>query len=212
MNDEIRQFREACADYEKMWQVTDETLYALCRRHPGHADRGSINAKLWIIGRTYATGIERKISSDGSQGSSLTRLADLLENKHAAVDAIIGTLNSVREPLDTAQLRTILCAHGALLKLVRPLLRNRQSPRSFVSKYLHFHCPAVPIFDSIAMRKLTKLSPWRQLTNKLTIPSEADPEYGWYVSRFWQLYSDLRSAGANVTVKTLDHFILSACT
>ena len=55
------EYRQAVDDYEKGWQATDTALYDLCRRYPNHTDRGGVNAKLWIIGRTYATGIERKI-------------------------------------------------------------------------------------------------------------------------------------------------------
>ena len=45
-------FRRAVADYDRSWRATDEALYDLCRRHPGHADQAGVNAKLWIIGRT----------------------------------------------------------------------------------------------------------------------------------------------------------------
>src|SRR6516225_8308780 len=64
------EYRKSLADYRAKWCAIDETLYDLCRRYPDHSDLRGINAKLWIIGRTYATGIERKIFTQGSQGSS----------------------------------------------------------------------------------------------------------------------------------------------
>ncbi|MEW5826372.1 MAG: hypothetical protein AB1778_06020, partial [Candidatus Bipolaricaulota bacterium] len=64
----VDDYRRAVADYEHSWRATDEALYDLCRRHPDHADQAGVNAKLWIIGRTYATGIERKIPANGKQG------------------------------------------------------------------------------------------------------------------------------------------------
>ena len=76
----------AVADYARTWQATDSTLYDLCRRHPGHKDAGGVNAKLWIIGRTYATGIERKIPANGKQGGSMSQLAAHLHEQSRQLD------------------------------------------------------------------------------------------------------------------------------
>jgi hypothetical protein len=49
------------------WAVLMGTLYRLCDEHPGHAHQAGSNAKLWLIGRGLATGVERQINSTGGQ-------------------------------------------------------------------------------------------------------------------------------------------------
>ena len=61
----------ARADYERNWHVLDGTLYEVSRRFRSHANRANVCGKLWLIGRTYASGIERLVRSKGTQGSSL---------------------------------------------------------------------------------------------------------------------------------------------
>ncbi|HUU42372.1 MAG TPA: hypothetical protein VMX57_01245, partial [Planctomycetota bacterium] len=92
-------YRLAVKEYEETWSATDETLYALCRRFPRHNDENGVNAKLWIIGRTYATGIERKIPTDGAQGGSMTKVAEHLVKHAREVDSLFARLRRLKEPL-----------------------------------------------------------------------------------------------------------------
>ena len=48
---------ESETDYASRWSIIYDTLRALCRKYPGHTPRSSVAAKVWIIGRTYATQI-----------------------------------------------------------------------------------------------------------------------------------------------------------
>jgi len=203
-------YRRAVADYGRSWRATDEALYALCRRHPGHADPGGVNAKLWIIGRTYATGIERKIPANGKQGGSMSQLAGHLLAHARQLDDLFARLRRVKEPLDPDKLRTILDLHGQFIALTRPVLRRNQSPRSFASKYMHFHCPAVPIIDTYADRACHRLVRWHKSFCLFDLPAGADETYAWYVLRFWQLYQQARAAGVRPTVKHLDYYLLCA--
>lgn len=203
-------YRQAVADYERSWRATDEALYSLCRQHPGHADRAGVNAKLWIIGRTYATGIERKIPANGKQGGSMTQLATHLLKHARQMDDIFGRLRRLTDPLDPDKLRSILDLHGRFLALIQPVAHRNQSPRSFASKYMHFHNPTVPIIDTYAHAACREMIHWRKSYCLFDPPAGADEYYARYALRFWQLYQQVRGAGLEPTVKHLDHYLLSA--
>lgn len=203
-------FRRAVADYDRSWRATDQALYDLCRRHPGHTDQAGVNAKLWIIGRTYATGIERKIPANGKQGGSMSQLAAHLLKHARQVEDIFGRLGRLAEPLDPDKLRAILDLHGRFIALIQQVVRRNQSPRSFASKYMHFHNPAVPIIDTYADAACRKMIRWQKSFCLFDLPVGVDEYYAWYVLRFWQLYQQARAAGLSPTVKHLDYYLLSA--
>jgi hypothetical protein len=209
MSFDVAKYRAACTKYAAVWKPLDDVLYDLCKNHPAHAARGSINAKLWIIGRTYATGIERKIESKGSQGSSMTQLADHFETNKNTIDQIVSQLGGFTEPLTEKMLETIVGVHGQLFKLIQPLLTDQQSPRSFVSKYLHFHCPLVPVYDNIAQQELRKLVRWRKKYEVFALPPGADRDYARYCFRFWQLYQEINQTSRAASVKLVDNYLLS---
>jgi hypothetical protein len=202
-------YETKCQDYEANWAALDKVLYDLCVQCPDHQSRASVNAKLWVIGRTYATGIERKIKSKGSQGSSMKQFADHIWTHRAAVDAIITSLDGCRGSLTIDGLKCIQEGHGQFVKLIQPLLIDEQSARSFVSKYLHFHRSAVPIYDTVAQAALRSVIRWRPTFEAFPRPEHADSDYARFSFRFWQLHTTAQRSGAAVTVKLLDHYILA---
>ena len=208
MSDPLEAYDAACADYAANWRALDEDLYGLCRRLPGHADPAHVNAKLWIIGRTFATGIERRVPSDGKQGGSLHTVASLLRENHEDVDGIFDRVRAIAEPLTPEKLKIVLAEHGRFNSLLRGVTHKHQSARSFASKYMHFHCPAVPIYDSLAAARLRKLLHWHGSLNVIGPVEKADDWYRWHCLRFWRLYQDLRQAGKDVTVRLVDVFLL----
>jgi hypothetical protein len=149
-----KKYEKSCQDYQKNWALLNQTLYDLCKNYRDHQEMSAINAKLRLIGRTLATGIERMIESTGEQGSSLDQLAYHIHKNHKKMDSIFTHLSMIAEPLNSEKLRAIVDEHGRFLKLLAPKMRKGVSPRSFASKYMHFHCPAVPIYDSYASSKL----------------------------------------------------------
>lgn len=201
-------YSRAVADYDRTWRLTDEVLYRLCRDHPGHTDSEDVHAKLLIIGRSYATGIERKIPSEGTPGSSVAQLARHLLANGAALEDIFTELGLIDEPLTSEKLRQIIGLHGRMVNLIRPIVRKQQSTRSFVSKYMHFHCPAVPIYDSYVSGVLPKLFRWQKNFMLFPLPPGADEDYAWYVLRFWQLHQAAQAAGVSPTVRYLDYYLL----
>ena len=202
-------YLRAVAEYDRLWRLADEALYRLCREHPGH-DPASVRAKLLIVGRSYATGIERTIRSNGTQANALTRLAEHFDGLSSGLDRLLHRLASVAEPLTTASLRAILDVHGQLVAHVRPLTRAALSPRSFASKYLHFHCPAVPIFDSFVQSAIPKLVRWQDALAVVPREDAFDREYWSFAMRFWNLYQTAMAEvqpPSRVSTKGLDYYL-----
>jgi hypothetical protein len=217
-----RRYKAAWSAYKVEWDLVDQVLYKFCRRHPGHGSK-ALNAKLRLIGRTYETGIERgmrrKGRRPGAEGKALNQLADHLHeapNRRAFAD-LAGRLAPIRPPatLTCQALETTVVAHGRFVDLlkpvmrkVKPVMRKERSPRSFASKYLHFHCPAVPIMDSNADNKLSSEYPWRTVYEVFPRPAGADPKYYRFALRFWQVYRRLRKEGVHVSVRGVDRYLL----
>ena len=88
------------------------------------------------------------------------------------------------------------------------LIRKNRTPRSFVSKYMHFHCPSIPIYDSIANSSLTQQFRWNDRYEVIEKPKIADEEFYWYVLRFWQFYRELKAKRPKATVKLADYYLL----
>jgi hypothetical protein len=211
----LQDYVRAADEYDKTWQTTDRTLYRLCVEHPRHEDPDAVYAKLWLIGRTYATGIERSIKSEGWQGSSMDQVARLLLGKAHFVDGLVLGLKPTAEPLTPQKLLVIADAHGQLTHLLSQITRKGMSPRSFVSKYLHFHCPSVPLYDTNAVSALTKLVRWTDDLACFARPKTADAEYAWHLMRFMRLYDRLREQVAGdartrrrFNVKYVDFYLL----
>ncbi len=209
MNVSLKEYKEGCDYYRKQLSLIDDVLYRLCREYPEHSKKSSIHAKLWIIGRTYASGIERLGKSTNEQGGSLTSLAEHLYKNRKTVDAIFKRLATIKEPLNKDKLKVIVQEHGRFVKLLSLKLRKNRSARSFASKYMHFHCPSVPLYDSYASNFLRSAYRWNDNLVEFKMPASADEDYYAYVCRFWQLYQYLKAKGKEVTVKLIDNYVSS---
>jgi hypothetical protein len=184
-------------------------LYAVCRRHFTHSEIGGVRAKLYLVGRTYATGIERLIRSNDKQGGAMGLLARYLVDNARKLNPLFSELRGIREPLTEAKLKRILKLHACFVEILRklPQLREKQFPRAFASKYMHFHCPAVPIMDAFADKALRKRVPKKD--SQSWIPAKADRAYAEFLVRFWQLYDEAqRSKLSKPLVKHLDRWLL----
>ena len=42
------------------WDLGNQVLYDLCKKHPEHTRPDEILAKIWLIGRAYSASIERR--------------------------------------------------------------------------------------------------------------------------------------------------------
>lgn len=205
-----KDYLKSTNQYLQSWLQIDNTLYSLCQKNHDHDSMNSINAKLWIIGRTYMTGIERKIESNGKQGGSLSQLAEHLYKNRHKVNKIFSQLKfSCRgSKLTLNKLESIVTLHGELVELIKQVTRRNQSSRSFASKYMHFHCPIVPIYDSYASQALTKFIRWNNQLIIFNKPKIVDEDYLWFVLRFWELYKRASEVIDVEKVKYLDYYLL----
>jgi hypothetical protein len=196
----------ALAQFNADWGLIDEVLYGLCREHPGHDDRRAVTAKLAMVGRVYAAGLERRVTPPPGQ-QAIVVIADYILEHGNEVDDIIQALGSVDEPLDSAAMATIVEQHGRLTELLREVATDHKAPRSFASKYLHFHRPMVPIYDEYARQAITRQVRWESSYAPFSPPSHADRDYWDYCVRFFRLYDSCRQTGTAATVKELDAFL-----
>jgi hypothetical protein len=102
-------YNDSKQEYELDWQTLDEVLYRLCREHPRHDNRGAVNAKVCIIGRAYATGIQGKVPTSGAQGSSISKVSEFPLRHHGDTDRWFLHLGKISEPLTTVSIRKICC-------------------------------------------------------------------------------------------------------
>ncbi len=210
------QFKQAQADFNASGSILYGSLRALCRRYPTHSDLNAVTAKVWIIGRSYATQIERHISSDGTQGSALSKLAQFLHEHHQQIDSLISAIRYVgdRDPqsLDDEDIASMIGSHGRFVTLMRELTGQR-SPRSFASKYLHFHRPILPIYDSVAAAALQKLVPWKKDYDCEPLHPDEDEDFRQYVMHLRQLNAATVRAGLSAPkVMELDWYLMHMAT
>lgn len=196
--------------FDQDWGGVDAVLYGLCRDHPGHGERRRLTAKLALIDRVYAAGLERLVVPPTGQQSIIV-IADFFEAHAAEMDELLAALPH-REPRCADDMSAIVAIHGRLLERLLPLVTGGKAPRSFASKYLHFHDPAVPIYDSYALATVTRLVRWDRHVVPFDPPTHSDDAPGGYYEfclRFWRLLEACREAGLKVTVKSLDNYLWS---
>lgn len=205
---DIAEYKKACKDYEERWPLLNDTLYRLCKENPGHSNLSTINAKFFIIGRTYASGIERlKRNLDGVLSDTLNMLTQHVYKNRKRVEPIFTELSNISEPLSDKTLEIIVTLHGRFLNILMEVLDR--VPRSFASKYLHFHCPAVPIYDSIASNQVAGIySRGNKAAKLFDMPEKADKDYYSFVMGFSGVYDDACKKGLKPTVRLIDNYLL----
>lgn len=197
------------AKYAKRWSLTYQTLRSLCHDHPGHRSERDVAAKVWLIGRAYATQIERNVKSQGGQGSSLDQVVSLIHNKGSEIDDWLAELPDEDEIALTDEL-ILRCIriHGRLVRLLETITHDRRSPRSFASKYLHFHRPVVPVYDSVASWALGKLVHWKQAFDCDAFGESEDVIYRQFLMHLRQLQGQAHRASVRPSVRALDWYLM----
>ena len=205
----IEGYRRSREEYVEHWQTLDHCLYRLCVENPTHDSRLSVNAKAYIIGRTYQTGIERQVRSKGTQGSSMSQVAELLYNRHEQLDLLFARLAKTSEPLAASNVSEIIEIHGQFVNLMAEITRDGQSPRSFVAKYMHFHNPVVPIYDGNAAEVVWNMVPQRSIERDgVKVSDVADLYFPGYVRRLLSLYHLIAAQDIPVSVRSLDYYLI----
>ncbi|MBL0233821.1 MAG: hypothetical protein IPQ08_09165 [Chitinophagaceae bacterium] len=129
------------------WEITNKTIYGLCKKYPDHEKTEEIVAKVIIIGRVYAAALERGKATRHGKGDNFYRIAvPAIMRKFFSSPVtknIIAKIRNKNTPEDAIHL------HNQLMKRLKPL--RKMNKVSFVSKYLHFHFPkSYYIYDSRA--------------------------------------------------------------
>jgi hypothetical protein len=138
----------------------------------------------------------------GKQAISI--VAEYVHGHRAGVDEIIGKVLTLKEPLTAETTRRLVDLHGCFTRLLVGVTTDNKAPRSFVAKYLHFHNPIIPIYDSYAAAGIVKRVHWDSSVIPFSCPDGGDAEYYQFCVRFWRLYDACRRQGVDVTVKSLD--------
>lgn len=213
----MRDYESRVSSWAKTWATYDEPLRAICRSHPEHGELDAVVAKVGLVQRAYEAGLERHVRRGDE--NAIVLVARALMKQRRSIDSAIGRLSGVGrgDRFDGTRLATILEVHGTLLSVLCPLTRNGNVPRSFASKYLHFHCGAVPIYDERARRVLSNAEHWyggretlrRDDIASCTRPPSADEPYCRFGLQFLAMWNDARAAGASVTVRALDAYLIT---
>lgn len=203
--------RKTYPQAQKEWSryfKTDAILYGMCRRWPHHNDLSAVQAKVTIIGRTYAAGLERKGGEDYRKGI-LETVANTLNKNGKRIDRDVARLRNLKRYSLTVQ-NYILATHGNMVSLLRNETKTKLNFRSFVSKYLHFHAPIVPLFDSRASSVIREWYPWRRFRNRIRISHNEsyDEVYSKFFAQFMLYFNDLKELRLTPTVRKADYYLI----
>jgi hypothetical protein len=199
------QLTQAIEEYQEGWQPVDSELYDLCRRRPSQRDFADVFTKVAIISAVYSAGLDRTWRGSGdpvvetarcliSQAELLDRALNKLRNRH----------------LDRTSLVEIVALHGSVTRALSFPAGNiwLTSP---VSKYLHFHCPIVPIYDGRAdnhIRRFVDRTDTYRLQALLAEPDDWAKPYFKFARAFLVLYEQIYTeTSLRPTVKEVDHLL-----
>jgi len=204
---QLSELDQHCQEYEAWFSAVDDELYRLFGAHSGQADPRSVYVKVTFLNRVYMTGLERAASSP----DPCERIATLLVSQGSEIEARIDALGaiSILTPESLAQVAQV---HGWLAQEVLGKAGVGQ-PVSFVSKYLHFHAPVVPIYDSHAYTALGQYVRARFskqfVANESRLPKLPQQlgDYRRLCARFIPLWEEVQESRPGTSVKQLDYHL-----
>jgi hypothetical protein len=197
--------KHAIENYEATWQQVDTELYNLCRRRPSQRTFADVYAKVAMIGRVYVAGIARAVRVSGNREAAVARglitQADLIDETLKALEG---------KQFDRATAAQIVELHVRVTKGLEPHTGG-VSLTSFVSKYLHFHCPLVPIYDGITAGAIGRFVDWGaadQVRTPLMDLPDWSRLYRNYVASFMVLYERaLAETSLRPSVRDVDYLL-----
>lgn len=137
----------------KLGDKGNNILYNMCKTYPYHKNTDEIIAKIWLIGRSYAAAIERRRNKKHSNDSFYIWAAN--EIKRFGFDEKIQRIPINTHKLDIENFKLIYETHSYITQKFYDITKLKK--RSLASKYIHFHRPIVPIYDSRAERSIREV-------------------------------------------------------
>lgn len=214
---DIRDYLQRVGDWNATWAAYDEPLRAACDKYPRHDRLDGVIAKVGLVQRAYEAGLERHVRRRAE--NAIVVVARALHQARHRIDPEVRYLRRVvgnGKQFDAARLAATLTVHASVLKVIQKKTRGGNAPRSFVSKYLHFHCAGVPIFDERARKMMghREWYGWRETSRRvdvraLDVPRAADPQYARYLQQFLAMWNDARESGIRPNVRSLDAYLVS---
>lgn len=198
----VADFMAAKRDYEGRWREVDRVLYDVAAER-GHGDMDDVYTKVVLVNRVYAAGLSRSSRGPGDPET------DVAHGLVSISDELGSRLASLADrPLNAALVTDIVGLHHAVAKSLLGFTGDRWMT-SFVSKYLHFHAPCVPIFDDRAVAAVAKYAATCGDRHYLVEPEWRVAAYWNFVRRFYDLYACVERSemGEQVTVKLVDHML-----
>lgn len=187
------------------WDFGNKVLYDLCRKYPFHKNVDQVVGKMWLIGRAYATAIERRKLVNEDNDTFYTKVVGPAI-MGPDLDKLLNSLNKIRFPtLDN--LDQILTVHYNLMSKITEI--TGMEKRSLVSKYLHFHRPKLFfIYDSRALSSIRKLTePPRK---NFVMNEDIDFEYAKFCIRCIQLRDEIWGKyRTRLSPRQLDNLLLA---
>ncbi len=190
--------------HQSPWDVFNGVLYDLCRNYPLHVREDEIAAKLVLIGRSYASALERgRKTGDSVDDFYLFRAAPRMIASR--FDSWLDGLSGLDRP-DCNSMGSILEVHKKLVNLFFEI--SGQEKRSLASKYLHFHNPHLFfIFDSQAEKAARKWAPAVKRRSK-SVPT-SDPTYHLFFERCLTIVESLKEkTHTALTSRQVDNLLL----
>ncbi len=217
--------KAAQKDYQEKFALLDKKLYELCEFNAEYNRIDGIVARLWIIARSYMTGLERQIDTGNrseDNGRALRVFLHYYMKRRLDFNKILNKVRSIKK-LTRTSLSDICEFQSNLFHLLSPVLREKKlggsrSPRSFISKYFHFHNPCIPIIDTVSQKNLNKIvTRNRSFFNKKlsglrkAIPLQNIDKTYYLHSLKLLLFEAIKEKKEfkDITVKELDYFLLT---
>lgn len=175
---DILEWSKQKRDASTHWFLFDKVLYDLCQQYPRHNNAHEVVAKIAMIGRAYSASVERRKNAETTSDRDFYYgyIAPLIVNSD--LDERLDALRQYQTPTPE-NLPEILATHLYLQELLKKA--TEMDKRSFVSKYLHFHCPNLfYIFDSYSDSEINGIV---KSKGKWNCPSNADYCYAKYCEK-----------------------------
>jgi hypothetical protein len=187
----------------------NEILYQMCKASSSHDDFDITRGKIILIGRSYAASLERtpyKVDGDMYQRVFKAMKNDRDENG-MTLDAQLKDFQKIKDKNEQnlSMVSTVLFLNGILKKVVGI------NKISLSSKYLHFHCPLFPIYDSLSTQALRGLIDIADLNKypQLKFLHGKNDIYSKHVAKIMYLEDRLACNGyPKQTARDIDTFLL----